>query len=142
MLIPVLLLFGAGFGCWPPVTAPDRLRRCGLTAVSSGAPKSRAVGLRKLWSPLIVAVAVGGYALLGIVGAAGCCLLVFAVRQHWLERRRMTLAFEAGRQLAAGIHALVMELRAGTHPAIAAEAAAAETDVATAQALRAIAATQ
>lgn len=93
---------------------------------------------------LVVAglIVLGGYVLLGFAGATGCLLLGIAVRSRYHEHVRVKASFESGRRLAEGMRALVLELRAGTHPAAAAEAAALDTDVATGAALRAVAATQ
>lgn len=136
-----LMLAAVGLSRWPESTAPRRLR------LYTGRPDLRAGKLGRHGSgyalPAVAGLAVlGGYVLLGFAGASSCLLLGIAVRRRYLEHVCVRTSFESGRRLAEGMRALVLELRAGTHPAAAAETAAADTDATTGTALRAVAATQ
>src|SRR5699024_3271787 len=141
MLIAILVLAGAGIGQWPEAGVSRRLRSC--TRASWPHRRIPVGALSRILRGMLVVLSVwGSYSLLGPAGGTGCVLLGLVVRRQWSERCRVRSSFESGKWLAAGIGALVTELRAGTHPAVAAETAAAESDVATGGALRSIAATQ
>lgn len=141
MLITVLILAGAGLGQWPDDTVSRRLRSHATRSARRGRVP---VGyrLRKALPMVAGLIVLGGYMLLGPAGASSCVLLGFAVYTRYVEHVRVKASFEAGSRLAEGMRALVVELRAGTHPAAAAETAATDADVTTATALHAVAATQ
>jgi len=141
MLIPILVLAGTGIGQWPETGVSRRLRSCTRATQSYRRIPTAALS-RVLRGLLVMLLACVGYSLLGPAGGSGCFLLGLVLRRQWSERHRVRSSLESGRWLAAGIRALVTELRAGSHPAVAAETAAAESDAATGVALRSIAASQ
>ena len=137
MVSLAVLGLGLAVVCWPPARSAGRLRRL------VGADRRARGGLR-LPRPTIVMVAVGaavaGFLVGGVGGGLAAGLAGATAWRRFTARRRMrhTLAAVAG--LAEALRSLVAELRAGAHPAAAAEAAAIDAEPAAAQALRSIAA--
>lgn len=113
MLIPVTV--AAALLCWPHTTVRDRLRR---------RVEPAHVRLRTWPIP-------AGAAALGLVfaGPAGCIAAVTGtslVVRRWRVRRAEELSLRHADELAEALRLLVAQLRAGAHPAVAAEGAAAE----------------
>jgi len=137
MVSLAVLGLGLAVVCWPPARSAGRLRRL------VGADRRARGGLR-LPRPTILMVAVGaavaGFLVGGVGGGLAAGLAGATAWRRFTARRRMrhTLAAVAG--LAEALRSLVAELRAGAHPAAAAEAAAIDAEPAAAQALRSIAA--
>ncbi|MCX2732865.1 type II secretion system F family protein [Saccharopolyspora sp. NFXS83] len=133
-----LLLPAAALLSWPDPRARTRLaavRPSNVTGFGSGSPRVRAV-------PIAVPCGVVVAALLAGVGGALASGVAAAVGLWWwrgrgADRRRLARAAA----LAAGLRLLVAELRAGSHPASAAEGAAAEADPAVSGVFRDLAAT-
>ncbi|WP_027936208.1 type II secretion system F family protein [Amycolatopsis sp. ATCC 39116] len=131
MLTHSLACAAAAALCWPPVRgsaarlgvlAPSRERR--------GLPKPRkafAFGL----VPLLFVVP-------PMVWAAGALLGLAGWRQ-WHARRRSKSGFAMRRAMAEALHAMVVDLRAGATPALAAESAAADAPRPVAEILDAVA---
>lgn len=151
MLSYALLLTATASCCWPEDGARRRLR---IRTPHRRVPRKPG-GFRWRRLPLLLAppAVLAAYALVGIVAATGALALVAAVGKQFADRLRTKSEFAARRRLAEALRTLVAELRAGAHPAAAAEAAAtdaaahgagrggADTGGDTAAALRTIAAT-
>jgi tight adherence protein B len=123
--------------CWPITAASTRL------AVVH--PQSRS---RRRWHPprpsavtLTCASAVAGWLLAGLPGAAAAALATTTVQRRWRARGDLTRSLTATEAIAEAVRSLVTSLRAGAHPADAAESAAADADPCAAAPMRAIAAT-
>lgn len=123
MLTCALLLFGAAALCWPSRVPAERLR-----AVSDG---SRGDGWRLPTgkSVAVAAVVAGGlcaYWLLGPAGGAVGALFALTAVRRVQARRRGVARIAATREVAEALGGLVAELRAGAHPAVAADSVAAD----------------
>lgn len=140
MLRPVLLLLAAAALSWPDFRATARLR-----ALRRAEPAARRrPGIRPLLgaAPALVVLATAlGVVLAGPGGLlAGAGLAVVGVRT-WRAQRRTRQHREHAAHWAGGVRLLVAELRAGAHPAAAAEGAAADAAPEVAGMLRSTAAT-
>lgn len=128
-----VLLLAAAVLAWPVNTTSRRLRAL------LGTPRKR----WRVPKPSTVLVALGaglmGGVLLGIGGAIAGALGGAVGWRRWKSQKDLKRRIAAVADLAETLRALVSELRAGAHPAIAAESVAAEAPPTGAEAMRAIA---
>ena len=89
----------------------------------------------------LLAAAVTGLLIAGPAGTAAALALGLTARHFWRAQRQQRNQLALAEELAAGLRLLVAELRAGSHPAAAAEGAAAEADPAVSGVFRDLAAT-
>ena len=138
MVTQVLLLCGAGLCCLPLRRPGARLAelRGGRLPVARRVPPR--VG-RRLVASAVVVVAVAGLVFQPVCALAAA-LLVCPAWRRWRERRRAASRVAEAEAMAEALRTMVAELRAGAHPSVAAEAAAAEAKPEAAKALRAAAA--
>lgn len=135
MVIPPVLLLAAAAIAWPSDLASLRLRR--LTN------PPRATLLRKPKQVGLIAAVAGALVFAAVVGPGGgiaAAMVALTVRHQIQGRRRLRSRLAATAGLAEAIRSLVAELRAGAHPADAAEGAARDADPAVAATLRSAAA--
>jgi tight adherence protein B len=131
-----LLLCGLALLWWPDTRSAARLR------VIAGAPTRR----RRLRHPqpsavtVIVAAAATGWLIASAGGAMAAALLTATASRQLHERRRLRQSLAAVDGLAEALRSLVAGLRAGAHPAEAAESAAADAPPQAAATMRAVAA--
>lgn len=123
MLTYALLLFGAAALCWPVGVPAERLRALSDDSSSCGwrLPAGR--------SAAVAAVVAGGlasYWLLGPAGGAVGALFALTAVRRVQARRRTAARVAATREVAEALGGLVAELRAGAHPAVAADSVAAD----------------
>lgn len=136
MLTSLMLL--AAVLCWPPSPA-FRLR---AVRAHRGLRRRRKPSERVIAAAAVVTVAVAGWVLLGPAGAVvGGLAGVVTARRLRARRQRAAEAVEY-RVMAEALGGLVAELRAGAHPAAAAESVAADVPEGTgaSRGLRAVAA--
>lgn len=117
-VVLALVVLAVAVLCWPTVRAASRVRRDRVVARS--AQRGRAGLLPRMAIPAGV---VAGGLVAGIGG--GCCAAALGalVRKCWLARRRARDGLQRSAALAAGLRLMVADLRAGAHPATAAEGA-------------------
>ncbi|WP_240323121.1 type II secretion system F family protein [Amycolatopsis ruanii] len=131
MLTHSLACAAAAALCWPPVRGTvARLRALAPSVRRRGLPKPRkafALGLM----PLL-------FVMPPMVWATGA-LLGWAGWRHWHARRRSKSGLAMRRAMAEALHAMVVDLRAGAPPALAAESAAADAPRPVAEILEAVA---
>lgn len=135
MLIQPVLLLAAAVLAWPSDLASLRLRR--LTA------RPRSTLLRKPKHPSLLAALAAALVCAAVVGPGGAvaaAMVALTVGHQLRGRRRIRSGLAATAGLAEAIRSLVAELRAGAHPADAAEGAARDADPAVAATLRSAAA--
>ena len=132
----VSLLCGAfALLSWPTAAAPRRLHN--LTA---------AARTRRLRPPrpsavtIAAAAAIAGWLIAGVGGGVAALLATVTVWRRWRARGDLHRSLSAIDGLAEAVHSLVAGLRAGAHPADAAESAAADAKPEAAASMRAIAA--
>lgn len=141
MLTLSLLCSGLGLLCWPP--SPVQARLTGLLWPGrTGTPRDRRLSLHS--KPVLVTAAVT-FGCLAVVALGPVLVLAFgslvaAAGWHWRSRARTRAALRATAAAVEAIRAMAGELRAGAHPADAAESAAADADPGIARALRGVAA--
>jgi tight adherence protein B len=130
-----LLLTSLALLCWPDARAGRRLR-----LLTGQRQRKRLHTPRPSAITLIAAASVAGWLAAGPGGAAAAGLLAATVRGQLRARTgdRQSLAAVDG--LADALRTLVAGLRAGAHPATAAEAAAADAQPQTVDTMRAMAA--
>jgi tight adherence protein B len=121
---------------WPPGRSTGRLR---LVLAGSRAPVRR-----RLPRPTTAWIALG-FGLCGLlVGGVGtgiaAALATATGWRRWTARRAGRRSLAAVDGLAEALRSMVAELRAGAHPAVAADAAAADAEPQAARAMRAVAA--
>lgn len=123
--------------CWPTRPGVNRLR--GIVTADA-----RPRGRPRLPRPttLLVVIAVGsvGWPLAGPGAALAGALAAGTMWRRWTARRATQRALAAVDGLAEALRSVVAELRAGAHPAIAAETAAVDAEPQAARAMRAVAA--
>lgn len=123
MLTYALVLSGAAVLCWPSGVPAERLRAlsdgssCGGWRLPAGRPAAVAA---------VVAGGLGAYGLLGPAGGAVGALFALTAVRRVQARRRSAARVAATREVAEALGGLVAELRAGAHPAVAADAVAAD----------------
>jgi tight adherence protein B len=124
------------FLCWPNTPARTRLHTLH--------PPGRT---RRRWRPprpgsitLTCAAAVVGWLLAGLPGSVAAALTSATVQRRWRTRGDLTRSLTAMDGVVEAIRALVAALRAGAHPAEAAESAAIDAHPSAAAPMRAIAA--
>lgn len=134
MLIHALVVLAAAVLCWPEIRARERLLI--RPAHVPELPLRRAARLLA-----IPAIAVAGWSFAGPVGScAGIALSLLGVK-YWRSQRDWRQRLTQADELTAGLRLLVAQLRAGAHPAAAAEGAAAESGPAVGQVFQDMAAT-
>lgn len=116
--------------CWPQVRVSDRL------VAAPNRPSLPITG----WS-LCLATGALGAVMAGAAGAAAGMAATLAALRHRRRRREGERSLVRCGELAEGLRLLVGQLRAGAHPAIAAEGVAAEAGPDIAAAFRDLAAT-
>lgn len=131
MLITSVLLAAAGLLCWPPGTTRHR-----LPGVPS--PPLRLPNPKRL---LPVATALAGWVLAGPAGLCAAMMLTLLAGRQLTERRGEQHDLALHEEFAEALRLLVTQLRAGAHPADAAEGAAAEAGPQVAGLFRDLAAT-
>jgi len=131
-----MVLTGVGLLGWPRVEAPRRLR-----ALTRRAGSIRPAGRSRLLAALVGAVfgVTAAYWSLGLAGAVAFAFFTAAARAMLRARSRTRAAASSAESMAEALRTLVAELRAGTHPAAAAETAAVDAEPATARVLTTIA---
>ncbi|QUG99725.1 type II secretion system F family protein [Saccharopolyspora erythraea] len=106
--------------CWPDLRAQRRL--CALTSTTAGKPGAAAVRAARIgWIPATAAL---GALLAGVGGLFAAVALAVLGRRYVRSRRSFRAGVERSAELSGGIRLLVAGLRAGAHPAVAAEGAA------------------
>lgn len=132
--LPVLLL-GLGVLTWPGGRCAARLRR--LTGATVR-------GRRRLPRPTTLMITVGaavpGFLFGGAGGGLAAALAAATATRRLTGRRALRHSLAAVDGLAEALRSLVAELRAGAHPAAAAESAAVDAEPAAAKAMRSVAA--
>lgn len=137
MVIIALAAAALALLCWPPVRSAVRLRA--LAVRSPGRPRTP-LG-RTGVAVSLGAIGAVAFALLGPAGALVGGALGAAGWRRWRSRRAARARIAAIVGVADALGGLVAELRAGAHPAVAAESVANEAgDGAACVALRAVAA--
>jgi tight adherence protein B len=120
-----VVVLAAGVLCWP--AGVGGLRLLGLLRPAVRAPlglTGRSWGIRS-WGLLPVACAAGaGVLLAGLGGAVALAMVTGTVTSRWRAGRVHRAATTAATCLSDALGVLVSELRAGTHPAEAVQAAA------------------
>lgn len=131
------LLLSGGLLCWP--SAAVRHRLSGVRSPWVG-PRVSAPLFR--FAPL---VPMGGVILVALVAGVGTgialLLLGLAAGLRWRDKRDNVWRLRTVAGMAAAVRSLVSALRAGAHPALAAEAVAEDAEPAASRALRKVAAT-
>jgi tight adherence protein B len=130
-----LLLASLALLCWPDIRAGTRLR-----AITGRHSRTRFRAPRPSAVTAMVTATGTGWLLVGPGGAMAAVLLAATVRKQAQARMANRLSLTATDGLAEALRTLVAGLRAGAHPAAAAEAAAEDADPRTAPTMRAIAA--
>ena len=135
MLSLALLALAAASLCWPGSSGAGRLRTLGPVAVPLPLAGSRRSCRPHRWitrftGPAalggLVAVGVVAWAVAGTGVAIALAVATGTIALRWRARRRERGRLAFATDMANALRALVLELRAGAHPASAAEAAAAE----------------
>src|SRR5215207_1774762 len=126
--------------CWPGPGAPARLRRL----ASAGGPARRWPSRRRLGPRLTITAAavtsaVVGWSIARAGGAAGLALVGATVAWRTYSRRTSSADLAAATDLVAALGLLTAELRAGVHPAVAAQRVAGDANQPVARVLAVIA---
>lgn len=130
-----LLLTSVALLCWPDTRAAMRLR------AMAGRTRHKRLRLpRPSAVTLLVVAATAGWVVAGPGGAAAAALLAATIRRQLRTANHGRQSLVAVDGLAEALRSLVASLRAGAHPATAAEAAAADAQPPTDATMRAIAA--
>ena len=137
MVSLAVLLAGFALLCWPAARSAGRLR--GLAGA-----RGRSRGWCRVSRPTTAMVAggaaVAGWLLGGPGGGVAAALAAGTAWRRLAARRGNRQAMAAVDGMAEALRSLVAELRAGAHPAVAAESAAVDAEPAAAVAMRSIAA--
>ena len=138
-LVPVFLLLAAAALSWPDRRPAARLR----SLLRAGGGRAGRIELPRGGAVPGIAVlaAVGGAVWAGPGGLVAGAGLAWAGGRTWSARQRAGERAERAAAWAAGVRLLVAELRAGMHPAAAAEGAATDAAPEVARMLRSMAAT-
>jgi tight adherence protein B len=122
--------------CWPPARARSQAR--------AGVHRARRVARipRPGTAALVAASVAVGWLLFGALAAVACGLATFTALNRWRARGRRRRTVTAMTNLAEALLCLVGELRAGAHPALAAESTAADARSPGREVMTAIAATE
>jgi len=133
----VTLLLGLAVLSWPAARSTARLRRAvGTSGRTRRWPRLPRPGV----VVVTIAVAVPGFLIGGVGGGIAAALAGGTAWRRLAARRAMRHTMATVDGLAEALRSLVAELRAGAHPAAAAESAAVDAEPAAATAMRAIAA--
>lgn len=116
MLITSALLAATGLLCWPALTTRHRLP--GLERAPLRVPRPKRL--------LPVATGIAGFAAAGPAGSCAAIALTLLAGRHVRENRDERRELALDDEFAEAVRLLVAQLRAGAHPANAAEGAAAE----------------
>jgi tight adherence protein B len=130
-----LLLTGLALLCWPDTRAGIRLR-----TIAGHQPRKRLRAVRPSAVTALAMAVVTGWLIAGPGGVVAATLLAVTVRKQLLTRAESRRSLTAMDGLAEALRSLVAGLRAGAHPAAAAESAAEDVPPRTATTMRAIAA--
>lgn len=130
-----LLLASAALLCWPDTRASTRLR-----ALTGHCRRKRLRAKRPGAITTTAAAVVAGWLIAGVGGAVAATLLALTIRRQVRARAESRDALTAVDGLAEAMRVLVAGLRAGAHPAAAAESAAADAHPQTRATMRAVAA--
>lgn len=122
---------------WTGAPAATRLRNLNLTGTRR---RPRITAPRPSSVTLTAAAAVTGWLVAGVGGALAAALATVTVWRRWRARGELSRSLSAIDGLTEALRSLVAGLRAGAHPAEAAEAAAADAQPPAAAPMRAIAA--
>lgn len=136
MLSLMCALWGAALVCWPSTRAAARLRVLHQ-------PRRPRMCVHRIASVRACALGAGvlaAFLALGVAGAVAGALLGGTGWRRWRTRRDALAKVAAVRGVVDALGNLVAELRAGVHPALAAESVAEDAAPEAARALRAIAA--
>lgn len=129
-----LLLTSLALLCWPDTRVATRLR-----TIAGDNPRKRVWTPPRSAVPIMVAVVVVGWLVAGVGGAVAATLLALTTRRQLRARAESRQSLTAADDLVEALHTFVAALRAGAHPAMAAEFAAEDAQPQTAAAMRAIA---
>jgi tight adherence protein B len=122
---------------WPPGPARRRLR-----SLRSARRPSRTWRLPRPSAVTSICVAAtAGWLVADLPGAVAAALLTLTLLRRWRARTDLRRSLTATEALAEAVHSLVAALRAGAHPAHAADMAASDAHPAAAAPMRAISAT-
>lgn len=130
-----LLLTGTALLCWPDARAATRLR-----AITGERASKRLRPGRPNTLTVTVSAAVLGWLTAGPAGAVAATLLTLTIRRQLRTRTESRDSLTAVDGLAEAMRTLVAGLRAGAHPATAAESAAEDAHPRTRTTMRAISA--
>lgn len=130
------LAAGVAIMSWPTGRSTGRLRQL----AGSGRRPSRVRLPRPTLLLLTIGAALLAFPLAGPGGALAASLATATAWRRWTARRTQHQTLAAVDGLVEALRSLVAELRAGAHPAAAAESAAVDAEPAAAQAMRGIAA--
>jgi tight adherence protein B len=129
------LLFGLAVLCWPTTRCTGRLRH-----LTTARPKRRL----RLPRPATFVVALGSGAaftlLTGPIAGLAAVLATATIHRRWVARHTLRSTLASVDALTEALRSMVAELRAGAHPATAAESAAADARPPAANVMRSIAA--
>ncbi|MQA09162.1 MAG: hypothetical protein GEU98_11570 [Pseudonocardiaceae bacterium] len=137
MLMWAVTCAGVALLGWPRPPSSGRIRKLVVTAIPVTGPAL----LRRPDALLLALAAVAGWLLLGPGGAVAAGLAAGTGWWRWRARRALHSKLAAYDGLADALRALVLELRAGAHPADAAESVAVDAHPQAALPMRAIAGT-
>ncbi len=131
MLITSALLAATGLLCWPALTTRHRLP----------GPRRASLRLPRPKRLLPLATGVAGYVVAGPAGSCAAIALTLLASRYVRESRDERRELVIDEEFAETMRLLVAQLRAGAHPANAAEGAAAEAGPGVAALFRELAAT-
>jgi tight adherence protein B len=130
-----LLLTSAALLCWPGRRTINRLR-----AITGHDSRKRLRTIRPTALTTTIAAVIAGWLVAGVGGAVAATLLAATIRRQLRARAESNQSLAAVDGLAEALRTLVAGLRAGAHPAAAAEAAAEDAHPPTAATMHAVAA--
>lgn len=134
------LALAAALACWPYRPGRSRVRRLAGAAVPNW-PFQRLLPLRPGAALAVVGAALGGLMVAGPAGAVAAALAAGTALVRWRARRHTGRTVAATADLASALGLLAAELRAGAHPAAAADRVATDAPPGAAAVLSTIAAT-